>query len=174
VNIRISLLLVLLAISSLSAQEIAPFDRLGKNNVTVKAKQLSGGSKIDRNWQTSWGSYDRDMTSTKVIEVEVSGIGTNKGPIKVEFFFAIKDEANGLRYFEGQNEKNDLDRGLWLFSTTATRNVVNLAALGERYKSGEKIVGWLVRVIRDNTIVGVAASAPAFEKAASNPGELGS
>lgn len=162
-----------LALAAVSyAEDLAPFDRLGKGNVTVKAKQLSGGSRIDRNWQTSYGSYDRDTTSFKIIEVEVSGRGQSQSPLRVEFFFAMRDPDKGVRYFEGQEEASNATKGLYTFSTSVTRNDQRYVFLGERYKSGDKPVGWLVRVIRDNAIVGIAASAPSYEKVAGSPGEL--
>lgn len=52
-------------------QEIIPFDKLGRDNVTIRARHLSGGSSTDYSYKTSWGSYVRTVKSFKDIEVTV-------------------------------------------------------------------------------------------------------
>ncbi len=53
-------------------EDIKPFDRLGKDNVTIRAQHISGGSSTDYSYKTSWGSYVRTVKSFKDIEVTIA------------------------------------------------------------------------------------------------------
>jgi hypothetical protein len=74
-------------------EETKPFDRLGRDNVTIRAQHKSGGSSADYSYKTSWGSYVRTVTSTKDIEVTVTQQRKEKLPLKLEFFFVIKGDS---------------------------------------------------------------------------------
>ena len=52
-------------------QDIQPFDRLGRENVTIQAQHKRGGSSSDYDYRTSWGSYSKTVTSTREIEVTI-------------------------------------------------------------------------------------------------------
>jgi hypothetical protein len=76
-------------------QEIQPFDRLGRENVTIQAQHKRGGSSSDYDYRTSWGSYSKTVTSTKEIEVTIKQHRKEKQPL--EFFFIIKRKVGPLR-----------------------------------------------------------------------------
>jgi hypothetical protein len=68
-------------------QEIQPFDRLGRENVTIEAQHKRGGSSSDYDYRTSWGSYSKTVTSTKEIEVTIKQHRKEKQSLIVEFFY---------------------------------------------------------------------------------------
>lgn len=133
---------------------------------------ISGGSEIDRRDRSILGET-REITAIRNIQVDVVGLSENKGPVEVQFFFALRDQESELKYYRGQQENFDLDRGQWIFSTTEKRTTrQNEFFNRKRTDRGSKLVGWFVRVIQNNTIVGVAGSAPSYITTAGIPSEV--
>ena len=151
-------------------QEINPFDKLGRDNVTVRARHISGGSSTDYSYKTSWGSYIRTVKSFKDIEVTVVQPRKEKHPLKLEFFFVIKAEN---RYARRAGE-TDLPEGEGsaVFSTSTRQSQQRFVYVGIYDRAGEKIEGWLVRALKGDQIVGVAASGPSLEEVAAKPERL--
>ena len=180
---RILLLPILLVPSiALSAEPVAPsqtpifvpsepiisYDRLGRDNVTIRAQQKGGCSDPDYRYRSRSGSYLRTVTSTKDIEVTILQPRREKQPLRVEFFFVIKGEEK--RYAK-QAGALDLPAGEGTaVSTTAKQNQARWVYLGFREGSGERIEGWLVRALSGNRIFGIAASSPSLEELAASPG----
>ena len=124
-------------------EEIKPLDRLGRDNVTVQARHKSGGSSADYSYKTSWGSYVRQVTSTKISRLPLPSI---------------------LDLPEGE--------GSTIFSTSSQQGQARRVYLGFREKSGERIEGWLVRAIEGARIIGIAGSSPSLEEMAVHPEKL--
>ena len=79
---------------------IISYDRLGRDNVTIRAQQKGGGNDADYRYRARWGSYVRTVTSTKDIEVTILQPRRAKQPLRVGFFFVplrrfkwVKDEG---------------------------------------------------------------------------------
>jgi hypothetical protein len=186
VRVKIQLLLVLfLPVIALGADPMAPtqtptehvaeglkpYDRLGRDNVTVRAEQKGGGSSTDYNYRSKWGTYVRTVTSTKDIEVTIAQPRKEKQPLKLEFFFVIKGDSKRYAKQAGMLDLPE-GEGSAVFSATAKQGQKRWVFVGYREKSGEKIEGWLVRVLNNARIVGIAASSPSLEETASYPDKL--
>jgi len=162
-------LLLLIPLVALG-EEIKPFDRLGRDNVTIRAQHRSGGSSTDYDYKAPWGSYVRTVKSFKDIEVTIAQPRKEKHPLKLEFFFVIKGDkryakkAGVVDFPEGE--------GSAVFSTSAQQNQQRWVYIGVHGKSGERVEGWLVRALKEDRIIGIAASAPSLEEMAANPGRL--
>jgi hypothetical protein len=78
-------------------EPLKAFDRLGRDNITIRAQQKSGGSSADYSYRSPRGSYVRTVTSTKDIEVTVNQPRKEKHPLKLEFFFVIKGEKSYVK-----------------------------------------------------------------------------
>jgi hypothetical protein len=151
-------------------EDIKPFDRLGKDNVTLRAQHISGGSSTDYSYKTSWGSYVRTVKSVKDIEVTIVQPRKEKHALKLEFFFVIKGDR---RYAKRAGEVDFPEgEGSAVFSTSARQSQQRFVFVGAYAQSGEKVEGWLVRALKGGQIVGVAASAPSLEEMAANPERL--
>jgi len=59
--------LPLLAPLAALGEDLKPFDRLGRNNVTIRAQHKSEGSSTDYYYKASWGSYDRTVKSVNFL-----------------------------------------------------------------------------------------------------------
>jgi hypothetical protein len=152
------------------AESIKPYDRLGRDNVTVRAQHKSGSSTSDYSYRSRWGSYARTVTSTKDIEVTVTQPRKEKQALKLEFFFIIK--GNSKRYAK---KAGVLDlpegEGSSVFSTSAKQGQERWIYMGFRESSGERIEGWLVRALNNDRIIGIAASSPRLEELAGFSGK---
>lgn len=162
----------LLPLAFLHAGDIQPFDRLGRDNVTVKVKETGSGKIADYDYRAYWGSYDRKETSTKNLLVEVAKVGAQPGPVEVEFFFVMREkggkpfalaskpvtlpEGSGEAEFSGSAEAQ---RERWVYANISE-------------SSGTSMTGWFVRVVRGSRIVGVAASSDTLLKPAGDPAAL--
>lgn len=152
-------------------EEIKAFDRLGRDNVTIQARHKSGGSSADYSYKTSWGSYVRQVTSTKDIEVTVTQQRKVKLPLKLEFFFVIKGDSGRYAKKAGILDLPE-GEGSTIFSTSSQQGQARWVYLGFREKSGERIEGWLVRAIEGARIIGIAGSSPSLEEMAVHPEKL--
>jgi hypothetical protein len=151
--VRILLVLILFVPSiALSAEPVAPsptpifipseliipYDRLGRDNVTIRAQQNGGGNDVDYRYRARWGSYVRSVTSTKDIEVTILQRRKAKQPLRVEFFFVIKGEEKRYAKQAGALDLPE-GEGTAVFSTTAKQNQARWVYLGVRERSGERI-----------------------------------
>lgn len=152
-------------------QEIQPFDRLGRENVTIEALHKSGGSSSDYDYKTRWGSYSKTVTSTKEIEVTVKQPRKEKQPLTLEFFFVIKGDSGRYAKQAGIFDLPE-GEGSATFSTSSKQDRARWVYLGISERSGERIEGWLVRALRDQRIIGIAASSPSLEELAAKPDKL--
>ncbi|HEY5706477.1 MAG TPA: hypothetical protein VIS96_12975 [Terrimicrobiaceae bacterium] len=166
-----ALLLVLFLPLVALGQEIKPFDRLGRDNVTIRAQHKSGGNSADYSYRASWGSYVRTVTSTKDIEVTVTQQRKEKHPLKLEFFFVIKGGPSRYAKKAGILDLPE-GEGSAVFSTSSQQRQARWVYLGFREKSGERIEGWLVRALKDDRIIGIAGSSPSLEEMATDPEKL--
>lgn len=154
---------------SLTAEDLKPYDRLSRDNVEVKALAVSSGSKVETNWRTRYGSYAKDIKQLKLVEVSLSKVGTDKGPVTLEFYTVVRQEGGNGERIEKAEGLEDADKAnTWVFAASASRSHQRYRYSNTDYKSGEKIMGWFVRAIRDGQIVGIAASPSAFERYASS------
>jgi hypothetical protein len=163
--------LLLLAPLAALGEDLKPFDRLGRDNVTIRAQHRSGGSSADYSYKASWGSYVRTVKSVKDIEVTISQARKEKQPVKIEFFFVIKGDSKRYAKKAGELDLPE-GEGTAVFSASAKQNQQRWVYLGYHERSGERIEGWLVRAVKEERILGIAASTPSLEEMAANPERL--
>jgi hypothetical protein len=157
--------------SLLCAQDIKPYDRLGKENVRITAKVIVAGTSIDRQWGSDSGSYERNRTSSLEVEVVVSPIGAKAEPLALHFYFVIRDHSSG-KEVPSQCDVQALavGSGTARFSGDASRYETRYGGSGgKKNTSGNAFAGWFVRAVRDRKIVGIAGSAAKYEEMAAKP-----
>lgn len=162
----------ILAAATAWADDAMPYDRLGRDNVTVKVKETGSGKEADYQYKAYWGSYDRTETSTKNLAVEVAQVGAQSGEVKVELYFVMKPKGGKPFAVAAQPVTLAAGHGVAEFSGSAEMQRERWVYSSLRDSSGTSIAGWLVRVLRGQRIVGVAFSTESYRKAAENPAEL--
>jgi hypothetical protein len=154
-----------------ASEAVKPYDRLGRDNVTIRAQHKGGGGSSDYDYKASWGSYARTVTSTKDIEVTITQPRREKQPLKLEFFFVVKGDSKRYAKQAGALDLPE-GEGSAVFSTSSKQSQSRWVYLGVRERSGERIEGWLVRALNNDRIIGIAASSPSLEELAADPQKL--
>jgi hypothetical protein len=108
------------------------------------------------------GAATRRQTSTKEIEVTIKQHRKEKQPLTVEFFFIIKGESGCFAQQAGALDLPE-GEGTATFSTSSKQDRARYVYLGISERSGDRIEGWLVRVVNRGRVLGIAASSPSLE-----------
>jgi hypothetical protein len=116
----------------------------------MEVQNVLSGLEIQRNWETDWGSYDRDHFGRLILNIRLGTVGRSGGPMKVQWFFIGRKliDMNTLVIY-GKGEKMVAVPARYFAECYAAAPIVkshtlNLAALGERYVSGVLPDGWIV------------------------------
>jgi hypothetical protein len=157
------------AVVSALAQTPTPEREL--ENCYLEVKNVESGLEIQRNWETSWGSYDRDHFNRIILNIRVGTVGKTGGPVKVQWFFLgrrLSDPQQRIVY--GRGEKSVAVPAKYFTECYAAApvlksHVLNLAARGERYVSGAQHDGWVVCIVdRQDRILADRASSEELQK----------
>ena len=127
-----------------------PTPAQGPRNCYVEVRDVLSGLEIQRNWETDWGSYDRDYFGRIILKIRLGTVGRTRGPMKIQWFWIGRPliDINRLIIY-GKGEKVVEVPGGYFAECYAAAPVLknhtlNLAALGERYVSGAQHDGWIV------------------------------
>ena len=146
--------------------------------VRLDVKNVGSAKIIDRKWESDYGSYWRDFVRTTRLEAEV---GTLSKPVKgasIGWFFVGKKLSGTERFFVMADAKViNIEPGpavkMLLESGGVESSVTNYAALGQRYNSGAKLEGWIVRVQDESSrTLAIRASSATLEQLARNQREM--
>jgi len=59
----------------------------GPANCYIEVRNVLSGLEIQRNWETSWGSYDRDHFGRLILNIRLGTVGRTGGPMKIQWFW---------------------------------------------------------------------------------------
>lgn len=168
--------LFLLALYIQTAPALEPYDRLARGNVTLDAAVVSGGSSAEeQTLKTSYGTYAKDMVNNKTVQVDVGLAKADDPPIKMEAYVFVKARGSSkVRYMPAvvtPTEKPDS----YTFDMTVKYSKERwvYADAGRVTETGDKVVGWIVRAIANDRIVGIAYSSESYKAVAGDPNGLG-
>lgn len=135
-------------------------------SIGIEAKEVASSRKITRNWETSYGSYDRDFLVGKTLAVDVTSLSQTvpTGLIVEVIWFAQDASSKKFTVYTRKGEELKLEGRLAKLTfdlPPIEMNVTNYAALGQRYTEGQKYAGWIA-CVRD-------ASGKVLRHRASNP-----
>jgi hypothetical protein len=147
----------------------------------LEVKNVTSGLEIQRNWETSWGSYDHDHFNRIILNIRVGTVGNTSGPVKVQWFFLgrrLSDPQQRIVY--GKGEKSVVVPAKYFTECYAAApilksHVLNLAARGERYLSGAQHDGWVVSIVDSSSrILADRASSEELQKLFHNASQFAS
>lgn len=122
----------------------------GPQNCYMEVRNVLSGLEIQRNWETNWGSYDRDHYGRLILNIRLGTVGNSGGPMKLQWFFIGRklSDFNKLIVY-GKGEKMVSVPAKYFVECYAAApliksHVLNLAAIGEQYVSGVLPYGWIV------------------------------
>lgn len=127
-----------------------PAKTQGPQNCYMEVRDVLTGLEIQRNWETSWGSYDRDHFGRLILNIRLGTVSRTGGPMKIRWFWIgrpLIDINRQIVYGKGEKVVEVPPRYFvecYAAAPVLKNHVLNLAALGERYVSGAQHDGWIV------------------------------
>ncbi len=162
---------ILLSVCAGFAGDPSPYDRLSKDNVTMKVSiGGSGTTMTDQTLKTDYGTYSKDMKSEREMIVEIPILKSGQPAPKIEAFCFFRDHGSSKTQAK-KAEVRELGPQKFSFVLEAEnrRERWMYADNGKVSQYGEKILGWCVRAIANDKIVGIAGSSTKFEELAAKP-----
>ncbi len=129
---------------------------LGGVNLTVRP--LAVRESRSTPWKTDYGSYEKFATKSVAVEIEVRRTVRGDPGVSVEWYFLAKDAKTREPFvFDAARAEMRLPEGVTQkFSVTSgavSDSDRKYVALGQRYKDGEKLWGWVVIVRSGSSII---------------------
>lgn len=140
-------------------ENLEALNRLAKDNVSVKVDVLEAGRRQEKN------------RSFKNLRVSLEPVGAKPLPCLVQLFVTTKNDKQSLMHFCWENTALE-GVGSFEFSTDIKGRKYDgkySLSLDYQLRTGASILGWFVRVVRDNRVIGTAGSNPAMVILAEKP-----
>ena len=137
--------------------------------VTLQVKRISSMTDVQKNWESSWGSYDRNYSRTVDIDISLLNMRSTDASFSLDVLFVAKPLSGSKRWvFDRSTETVKLGPAKAFHtvkkSKTMEASVQNYAFSGFKHESGGRIEGYIVRVLWDSRIVKVVASSYDLQK----------
>src|SRR5438874_3979473 len=139
--------------------------------LSLEAHEIGTGDARISNWETIWGSYDRDFTRSKKIAVTLHNMSRKPAPFAVTVYFIAKPtiapnqigyDPRRLFIYDRKEHAGEFHNEIELTGGFASRNlksnVEHYQALGVGSASGDDMIGWVVLGYSNGDVFGVAAS----------------
>ena len=122
-----------------------------ETRVRIRAQSVAAGRDAQTHWKASWGSYDQNITRTRMASATVEcTLGGGPAEIVTQWISSVAGQASNQSVAKIDRTPITLAPGsstTEFFAATFEESDLKLKALGERYQSGEKYVGWIIRII---------------------------
>jgi hypothetical protein len=137
--------------------------------ISLRVKRLSTVKDVQKNWETTWGSYDRDFSRAVAVDISVWNMRKTLEKVTLEILFVAKPVSGSSRWiFERVVENLDLEQAkpfhVVKISKPLEASVQNYAALGIRGETGGRIDGYIVRILQGEHLVKVEASSEPLKR----------
>jgi hypothetical protein len=159
-----------LASSAFGQTPAFDFSKTGPTPLRMEAKEISTSKAVSHNWETYYGSYDRDFARAKTIEVQVGMLGSKPAPAPVEvhiFWLARRLATNETFVFHHEsapaNAVGLVPAKLTFTMPTLQSNVTNFNYARQKYVAGSKVAGWVVVLRNGDYVAQLRASTPALD-----------
>ncbi len=129
--------------------------------VTMRARRLSSTRDVDVRWQTHWGSYARDLSSRIAVDIELFNLRNVPVSLKLETFFVARPSSGADRWiFDRHTESLTLDQNFntVVISKPLSASVSFYQFSRTRRTTGDRIEGYIVRLLHGRDVVSVEAS----------------
>jgi hypothetical protein len=135
------------------------------NGVNLSVKPLSIQESRTTTWSTDYGSYEKFATKSIAVAIEVRRTVRGDPTVSIEWYFLARDAANRQPFvFDAARTEMILSeavtRKFTVTSGAVSDSDAKYSALGQRYRDGEKLWGWLVLVRSGRSVIAAEASLP--------------
>lgn len=148
-----------------------------EHQVFFKVSRKATRSATKTNWQSCDGSYGKDVSKRLAIEIEMKNMLATDDAVTLEWYFVAKSlDTKKMWVFDYGSAPVDLKSmaGVKLTkeSPEISANIQNSACSGYTRKEGDKIEGYIVRIIDGVKIISVAGSSKPLEEIGKSDAEL--
>jgi hypothetical protein len=146
------------------------FSNAGRASVGLDVKETAASKAIGHNWETDYGSYDRDFARSRTLSITASNVGHSalSGTHIEVLWFAQKLKDKSLFIFSRQTKASDVPAGrgraVEFSMPILNSNVTNYATLRERYVAGSKFAGYVAVIRNGEKVLSLKASTPTLEQ----------
>jgi hypothetical protein len=115
----------------------------------LEVHEVGTGDLTTNNWQTTWGSYDRDHHQTKNLRITVRDVTRRVPKAQLLVYFVARPLRTGTRFIYSHRSLpvvfgNRIEITEELPAPSIKSNEQNYALSGRRYSSGAVMDGWIV------------------------------
>jgi|GEM_PF-3774444 hypothetical protein len=134
----------------------APMDRLVSSPVRLEAKMVASSSSSDT-WRDSYyPAYRTDVESARTVEARVAGFSTDMPKTVVQcIFFGHDVSSSALKILAIEQAEVTQPEETFTFSAVAGRSHGAGYYATRRWRQGDSLTGWVVRVIQGGRTVAV-------------------
>jgi hypothetical protein len=140
----------------------------------LEAHEIGTKDGFHSNWETDWGSYDRDYVRGKCILVTVRDFSRKTPRCQIAVYFIARPVFDpNFRFIYDRKEFSPEFRGrIDVTGPVAAQDlrarIVNLALSGERYGKGADMDGWIVIGKLGDSVFDIRASSQTLLEIAQN------
>lgn len=125
-----------------------------ETRVRLRAQGNPASKDTQAHWKTSWGSYDKDVSRTRILQAQVEcTLGGGAAEIVVQWIASRAGDASSQGVLKTERFPIQLQVGTECREVSAAiydESDTNYEALGERDREGVRYVGWIARVVDKN------------------------
>ena len=141
---------------------------------SLDAHETGSGRAVEHNWETNYGSYDRNFYAGKRLFVSIHDLARSSARCVAEVNFIARTLADHtLCIYDRRLIRLNMEGGIEVKGEVDApelkSNVQNYAALRQRYVSGAEIFGWVVVGKVGPQAFGMRASNQTLQDIASDP-----
>jgi|GEM_PF-4456056 len=168
-----AIIIASLIASAFAGEKIAPI-----RSLALKSKTLSTRKTNSSNWKTDYGSYDRDTSRQKSIEYTVRNFSKDPAPevIVTTYWLVTYAWDKELSLYQKDVQKYDIEPGTTveaeILSPETRQNEMKLVAIGEHWKEGARMEGYVVAIKYQGEFGETFASTSKLRDLARNPEKL--
>ncbi len=139
--------------------------------LSLEAHEIGTGDAQISNWETNYGSYDRDFSRSKNILVTLHNLSRKPVPFAITVYFIAKPtvapgsvgyDPRTLFIYDRREHAGELHNELELRGTFSSgklgANITHYEALGVESASGADMIGWIAVGYSEGQRFGGAAS----------------
>ena len=144
------------------------------HQVSFQVKRQATKASVKTNWQTDYGSSDKDTYRQVTVSIDLKNMSKNEDSFDLNWYFFSRSLSNrALKIFDSGSEnislKSTESKKLLKQSKEIMANNTYYATVNSSSREGEKFEGYLVTLTdKDGKTFAVAASSHSLEELAKN------
>lgn len=150
-------------------------------SIFLDVKDLGTNLSSSSNWRSVWGSYSKNVTRARALEINLRNPAKIPGEYVVEWYFFATPVRGGRRFLFDRETKNvslppgGSEKATVVSDELQTRSVrysYDYYYYGHSHKSGTKPEGWLVTVSANKKVIRMKSSGAALDTLYKNTAEF--